>query len=234
MGTKYFGTALNVPEKQAFVGSHNFEKALRFVEPYFEQVGVEEILLFGASAGGFGVYTNFMKVERIFPDAKLTVINDSGPVFEDLQAFSPCLQIGFAAIYGIRPPQGFISATMFQDGLLSHIYRYSSDRYPDVNFGFVTSLEDEVSRFFLSFGYDNCTGAPDNQLPADIFRNSLIRLRDNFLIPDTRWSTYFVDNSTHVQMVETDPFYIDETEGTKLYEWVGRLLDGEEGIHIAP
>jgi hypothetical protein len=161
------------------------------------------------------------------------VINDSGPIFEDLQAFSPCLQIGFAAIYGIQPPQGFINAQTLSDGILSHIYRYSSDRYPDVNFGFISALEDRTMRYFLSFGYDDCAGAPNNQLPADIFKSSLLRLRDDFLIPDTRWSTYYINNDSHTQLSEESVFYEDEVDGVKMYEWVGRLINGEEKIHVS-
>jgi hypothetical protein len=233
LGTRYQGVALGVDEPQAFVGSYNFEKALTFIKPYFDQNEVEEILLFGSSAGGYAVYTHFMKVKRFFPNAKLTVIDDSGPIFEDLQAFSPCLQIGFAAIYGLQPPQGFFDANTLNDGILSHIYRYSSDRFPDVNFGFISSLEDRTMRYFLSFGYDNCNGAPNNQLPAEVFRTSLLRLRDTYLIPETRWSTYFIDDDSHTQLSDNEPFYEHEADGMKMYEWLARLLNGEESIHVS-
>jgi hypothetical protein len=233
LGTRYQGQAIGVEGNQSFVGSHNFDKALRFIEPYFLEQEVEEILLFGSSAGGYGVYTNFMKVKRFFPDAKLTVINDSGPVFEDLQAFSPCLQIAFAAHFGIQSPPGFINLEMINDGILSHIYRYTSDRYPDVNFGFLSSLEDNTSRYFLSFGYDNCQGAPDNQLPADVFRNSLLRLRDDFLIPETRWSTFYIDDQSHAKLSDDEYFYELEADGVSMNEWFARLMSGEEKIHVS-
>lgn len=233
LGTRYEGFALNVEESQAYVGSYNFEKALRFVEPYFKENGIEEILLFGASAGGYSVYKHFMRVKRYFPDVKLTVINDSGPVFEDLQVFSPCLQVAFALLYNIEAPPGFLNLNLFRDGILSHIYRYASDRFPDVSFGLVSSLADRTIRFFLSFGYDNCAGAPDNMIPADEFSSAIKRLRDNYLIPETRWSTFYFDNDSHVQMVDDEPFYETEADGMYLYEWVARLLDGEDGIHVS-
>ena len=94
---------------------------------------------------------------------------------------------------------------MFGNGLISHIYAYSSDRHPDVNFGLISALEDQTIRFFLSFGYDDCAGAPNNSIPASEFRQSVLSLRDNYLIPDTRWSTYYVDNSTHVQLSKRFP-----------------------------
>lgn len=233
LGTRYQGRAPGVDGTQAYVGSPNVEKALRFIEPYFKEQGIEEILIFGSSAGGYAVYSHFMRVKRYFPDVKLTVVNDSGPVFEDLQAFSPCLQIAFALHYGIQAPQGFIGPNLFADGILSHIYRYSSDRFPGVNFGLLSSLEDRTMRFFLSFGYNDCTGAPDNLLPADVYRTALMRLRDSYLIPETRWSTYYMDNDSHAELSKDEFFYEYEADGVKMYEWFARLLSGEERIHVS-
>ncbi len=88
-------------------------------------------------------------------------------------------------------------------------------------------------RYFLSFGYDNCNGAPNNQLPAEVFRTSILRLRDNYLIPETRWSTYFIDDNTHTQLSVDEQFYNHEADGMKMYEWVARLLNGEESIHVS-
>ena len=231
MGSRYNGRALDLDENQAYVGAYNFEKALTFIEPYFLENEIEEVLLFGISAGGYGIYTNFLKVKRHFPNAKLTVINDSGPLFDDPQAFSPCLQLGFIVAFGVQVPPNFLNFTTLQDGL-SHVYAYSSANYPNDNFGFISSLEDETSRFFLSFGYNNCTGAPNNSIPADEFRSSLISLRDDVIIPDSDWSTYYIDNSSHTQLNDNGPFYEHEVEGMKLYEWLARLILGERRVHV--
>lgn len=226
MGTRYLGTALGVEEKQAYVGAHNFQKALNFVKPYFDAQGIDEILLFGISAGGYGVYNNFIKVKNAFPNAKLTVINDSGPLFNDDQAFAPCLQLGFLAIFGVQIPQGIISVDVFSDWL-TLIYEYSSNRYPDTNFGFISSLEDNVSRYFLSFGYNNCSGAPDNQIPADKFSDALLHLRDSYLIPRTRWSTFYINGTSHGMFDKDELTYELEVDGKYLYEWVEQVLAGD-------
>jgi hypothetical protein len=45
---------------QRYVGSFNFIKAVDFIQPYFNYKEVEEVVLFGLSAGGYGVYVNFL------------------------------------------------------------------------------------------------------------------------------------------------------------------------------
>ncbi|MBK6338702.1 MAG: hypothetical protein IPF63_03635 [Bacteroidetes bacterium] len=97
-GTLLNGKALDVNTPQRYVGAINFKKAMDFIEPYFKFNEVDEIVLFGMSAGGYGVYINFLEVAKRFPGVKITVINDSGPLFSDADAFSSCLQVGFKVI----------------------------------------------------------------------------------------------------------------------------------------
>ena len=70
LGTRQNGFALEVEDEQAYVGSYNFERALQYIQPYFINSDVEEILIFGSSAGGYSVYTHFIKVKRYFPGVK--------------------------------------------------------------------------------------------------------------------------------------------------------------------
>ena len=71
------------------------------------------MVLFGLSAGGYGVYVNFLEVTKRFPNAKITVINDSGPLFTDAQAFPSCLQLGFTLIYGLPLPSDFYDLSKY-------------------------------------------------------------------------------------------------------------------------
>ena len=141
-------------------------------------------------AGGYGVYVNFLEVFKRFPNAKITVINDSGPLFNDDQAFPICLQFGFSVIFGLPLPTDLVECCGTPDIGLSNVYEYSSKNFPKANYGFMSSYNDATSRFFLSFGYNNCSGAPGNQLPADVFKNALINLREDILkyIPPTSLS----------------------------------------------
>lgn len=231
MGTRWQGRALDISKPQAFVGAYNFEKALIFIQSYFKKQGVEEILLFGISAGGYGVYTNFLKLKQYFSsDVKITLINDSGPLINDLKVFSPIFQLGAVGIYGIIPPPEFFSPDFFDKGFTPSMHSYLSKRFPNDNFALITSLEDKTIRYFLGFTYPN---AVDGRVPPEDYKQSLINLRDNYLIPDTRWSTFYTKGDTHGQVQENDRFYENSTpDGTTLNEFVARVLSGEQKLHL--
>ena len=226
-GTKPNGRALGLADTQRYVGSYNFIKSMDFIQPYFDHNKVEEVVLFGLSAGGYGVYVNFLEVTKRFPNAKITVINDSGPLFSDAQAFPICLQLGFTFIFGLPLPSDLLGCCGNPELGLANVYEYSSKKFPNANFGFVSSYEDATSRFFLSFGYNNCTGAPGNQLPANVFRAGIKNLRDDILKPKSTWSTYYINGDTHTMLADNELFYNRHLSGMYLYEWVDKLMKGE-------
>ncbi len=230
-GTKDVGFALGVADTQRYVGSKNFIKTMDFIQPYFDNKKVEEVVLFGLSAGGFGVYLNFLEVFKRFPNAKITIINDSGPVFYDDQAFPICLQVGFSAVFGLPVPDDLVECCGTPEIGLSNVYEYSSKYYPNANYGFMSSYSDATSRFFLSFGYNGCTGAPGNQLPEAEFKNALINLREDIIKPKSTWSTYFINGDSHTLLRFDDIFYNRNIGGMYLYEWVDKLMKGER-MHI--
>lgn len=226
-GTRTNGRALGVADTQRYVGSFNFIKAMDFIQPYFNYKNVEEVVLFGMSAGGYGVYVNFLEVAKRFPNAKITVINDSGALFSDAQAFPICLQLGFTAIFGLPVPSDLLGCCGNPALGLANVFEYSARKYPNAHFGFISSYEDATQRYFLSFGYNNCSGAPGNQLPAPLFHQALIDLRDNVLIPKSTWSTFYINGESHT-MLGTDSLYYDrKVGGMYLYEWVDKLIKGE-------
>jgi len=230
-GTRTTGFALNDPDTQRYVGFYNFQKALNFIQPYFDRNKVEEVVLFGLSAGGYGVYVNCLEVAKRFPNAKITVINDSGPVFSD-DLFPICLQLGFTGVFGLPAPPDILTCCGSPQIGISNIYPYTSKKYPDINYGFTSSYADNTTRFFLSFGQNFCTGIPGNQLPADLFRNSLIDLRENVLKPRSIWSTYYINGDTHTMLADNELFYNRNFSGMYLYEWVDKLMKGER-MHIS-
>lgn len=231
-GTKEVGIPLGMAsDTQQYVGAFNFIKAMNFIQPYFEDRKVEEVVLFGLSAGGYGVYVNFLEVTKRFPNAKITVINDSGPLFSDAQAFPGCLQLGFSLVFGLPLPDDLTDCCGTPALGLTNVYEYSSKRFPKANFGFISSYEDATSRFFLSFGYNNCSGAPGNQLPADVFKSALIDLREDILKPKSTWSTYYINGDTHTLLASNDLFYERDTAGMYLYEWVDKLIKGQR-MHV--
>ena len=217
------GRALDVPGNQMYVGNYNFINAMEFIAPYFLENDVEEILFFGLSAGGFGVYINALELEEFFPGIKKTIINDSGPLFKDEDAFSVCLQLGFNFIFNLPIPADFLYCC---DNLsLGNVYEYAATKYPNYNYGFTSSLEDEVIRFFLGFGQNTCSS--DEILPAPVFRSAIQSLRDDHLIPGGKWSTFLIDSDSHTLLASDNKYYDRPIDGIYLYDWVQAVINGE-------
>lgn len=218
------GKPLGVNERQKFVGNINFNLVMEFIAPYFLEHDVDEILFFGLSAGGYGVYINALDLIKYFPGIKTTVINDSGPIFKDADAFPLCLQLGFNFIFDIPIPADFLYCCLPDFGL-GNVYQYAATKYPDYNYGFVSSLEDGTSRYFLGFGQETCTG--QTQLPAATFRNAMINLRDDNLRSGSKWSTFYIDGNSHTLLASNELYYNRPVEGMYLYEWVDAVLKGQ-------
>lgn len=223
-----------VAEPQQFVGHQNFIKIMEYIAPYLKYHGVEEVLLFGMSAGGYGVYLNFLNVINNFPNVKITVINDSGLVTTDDNVFSSCLQLGFAVQYNLPIPTDMTDCCGTPELGLANVYEYTKKYYPQHNFGFISSYEDITQRFFLSFGYNNCAGgAPGGRIPGDEFKQALIDLRENILKPKSEWSTFFVNGQTHCLFNSNELYYERTAGGKHLYEWVDALLKGQKSYHLS-
>ena len=88
-GDVHFGTAdgVTIPTdgvlaalpNQHFVGYLNMQKFIGHIVPTFP--GLTQVLLTGASAGGFGAGLNFGMVQDSFGSVPVTVLDDSGPPF---------------------------------------------------------------------------------------------------------------------------------------------------------
>ena len=67
-------------EEIHFNGAANIQTFLRRLGPTFE--GVDHIVVAGSSAGGFGAAFNWWAFKETFPDARVDVLDDSGPPVE--------------------------------------------------------------------------------------------------------------------------------------------------------
>ena len=76
------------PAGQQFVGHTNVSLALDVLQTQFPDPN--NVLLVGASAGGYGTVFNYAQVVGAFPDAEVSLINDSGPLLDNDDALSMC------------------------------------------------------------------------------------------------------------------------------------------------
>lgn len=220
---------LGLSEPQEFVGSRNMAYLLDFLKPYMEATGVDEIMVAGVSAGGFGTHLTYYAVKQRFPQVKTHLINDSGPLISDPEVFPPCLLLGFQLIYNLPVPPGFLVCCRPTYGL-ADIYPYLTRLYPEDNFGLITFLEDETIRYFFAAGQNTCTGG---NVSGALFRQGLEHLREVVLKPTGKISTYYRNGSGHTFIQSDDRYFEEPVSDVYLYDWVRRTMNGEV-VHVAP
>ncbi len=202
---------------QQFVGHRNVERMLALLADGLDG-DPDDVLLTGASAGGFGTLINFPAVAETFPTADLTLLDDSGPIFYDDGVLSPQLGGAFVQLYNF--PESLPGAPLlYQPDGLQNIYGYLAQTYPDATFGLASHLEDQVIRFF--FGFDPATGE-SLDISGDAYAAALRDIRAR--VPD-RWGTYYAGGGSHTFI--GGPAYYQASGGVTLNDWLGDLLDGE-------
>ena len=207
-------TVSGVAGTQQFVGHQNVERALALLADYYED-DPDDVLLTGASAGGFGALVNFPAVAETFEGSDLTMLDDSGPIFFADNVLSPPLGDAFIQLYNF--PATLPQATaLFQADGLQNIYGYLADTYPDATFGLSSYLQDQTIRGFFSFGQ------PDQDITGEEYAAGLRDVRA--MLPES-WGTYFASGTDHT-FIGVPSRYTGTSAGVALDDWLADLLDG--------
>lgn len=217
-------------DEKNHVGYDNMQEILDLLTPYFTDV--DNVLLTGSSAGGYGATFNWAETEAAFGSIPVHLVNDCGPMPADDLAFSPCLQ------------QRFRDEFLFDDGLpvactdcfsvsgdsLDQVYSYYGQQFSvaEGNLGLISYKEDAIIRAFFDFGTDECINmeGPFGTYAASILSDGVIDLNDNHLAPNN-WSTFIMDGDQHVALAGAR-FYNETITGTTLAEWVQSVIDGTQ------
>ena len=213
---------------QQFVGYHNLSAFLDRVVPTFR--GAPQVLIAGASAGGFGATFNAIRIARSFPESQVTILNDSAPLFTD-DHVPPCLQQQWRDTWGLSAtlPPGCDACSNPDGGGLSNVIDHVAAALPGVNLGLVSSTRDATLSIFYAFGVDECSGY--GIFTGDRFQEALYQLREAKLAPGG-WGTYLIPGNSHV-WTQTSDFYNTEVAGVPLTAWLAELMAGDPA-HVAP
>lgn len=215
-----------VYQNQKMVGYNNVTLALDALKNHFG-TNLDEVLLTGSSAGGYGTLINADQFIEAFPTAKSTIIDDSGPVLLAQDAQPDCLDNLWQNIFGTHIPGDFSTHTSGQYSTsMKSIYEYLGNKHPNTEFGLISALEDIVIREFYGYGTDNCAEATvvPEPIPAANYRNALIDLRDNVLAPFPNWKTFYVNDASHT--FNLIPGMLEkEVNGISYATWINALRD---------
>ncbi len=219
---------------------HGFKNVTLYLErlvPTF--TSASQILLTGASAGALGSAYNYDQFARAFgPTIPITLVEDSGPPM-GAQFFAPCLQQHVLATWGVARtlPEDCPQCANPTDGAwVEPTVRWLLGKYPDRNFGLVSSDADQLMRFFWGFGLNDCAellpGAIPPQYSAAQFKAGLEDLRDRIVGSSDNAKLYMPASDRHV-WVDT-PLHQTTHFGVVLQDWVQQALDDDPAWSHVP
>ncbi|MCY1010021.1 pectin acetylesterase-family hydrolase [Nannocystis pusilla] len=216
---------------QQFVGFRNVAAYLERIVPTFTDVG--HVLVTGESAGGFGAAFNYDRIADAFPEARVTLLDDSGPPL-GFEVAPLCLQQKWSDLWGFDDtiPAGCEDCFPSQGGGIINIGAFIAQKHPDQHLALISSTGDSVIRFFFGFGGNDCTALLPNT-PQAAFEAALIDARDNYYNePAGVWGTFFVDNSEQHTFLSSS-LYSAKVGDTPLIDWVSDLIAGQ-AVHVGP
>jgi len=204
------------------VGFLNVASALPEIVARFPKV--EEVVLAGSSAGGFGAIANFEQVQQAFGDIPVTLLNDSGAPLPP-EYMTPCFQENLAAQWGIDQivPGECEGCRIGEGGGLYNLLPWLAEKYPDRRMGVVTSLSDLTMSTFFGFGYPECSELPI-PIPGEDFAMGVAELRDDLAARYDNVAVYSVPGTKHVFFSETP--MRTEVDGVRLSDWLKGMLSG--------
>lgn len=197
-----------------FAGRTNLELMMERAVLSFSNV--EDIVVTGESAGGFGALANYDFLRGQYPNARGVLLDDSGPIVDD-EALAPCLQSKWRNLWGMNKNLPTDCSCNNDGGNLVDIWSYLKQKYPQDSFSLISSVEDGTISLFFAFGRRSCTAL----LPIGYsgLADGLQRLSDSGV------PVYMIAGNTHTHTGDKDEYYSRVVNNVPLYKWVEQLVD---------
>lgn len=207
------------------VGYHNVTQWLARLKATFPDL--EQVLLTGSSAGGFGAFYNYDHVQQTFGEGvNVTLLDDSAPAFSDTY-LAPCLQEHWRETWNMNAtmPEDCEDCRNEDGGGIVNLAIYFANKYPTHNFGIISSTRDQVIRGFFGVGQtENCDDS--GSLSGATYEMALSEMRDEIMAPYPNFHTYLIDSTRHVWIV--GPLSSVSVDSVPLSSWISDELNGSE------
>jgi pectinacetylesterase len=240
IGANPMGQVDGVTGTQQFVGRTNLQAFLNRLVPTFSKA--TQVLLTGASAGGFGASANAEFVQWAFGSIPVTMIDDSGPTFSS-QYLPTCISMKYRKYWGL---DNSILADCgadcpnkddFSIDYLKHVAKLSGSRMA----GLIESSQDGTIRQFYGIatdgGKNDCMGdlILGTPMDASAFTMGLLDFRMTIQSVYPNYGTFFPNSQQHTWISDAT-FYMetDSSTGTKLVDWFKDILTGTKAAQIGP
>lgn len=206
------------------VGWSNVGEVLERVVPELEGE-VEEVVLAGVSAGGFGALLNYERVQAAFGEVPVQMLSDSAPPLAD-DYLNPCLQAQLREVWNLDPNLPADCDGCFDDtgGSFTKLVEFYASAYPQRRFAYVASDRDETIRQFYGFGYPSCE-MPTVPMPAEPYASGVHELAGRTGSLENT-SAFVVSSTVHTWLHQLDEAPV--VDGTALSSWLQAFASGDE------
>jgi hypothetical protein len=186
--------------------------------------GVTDLLVTGASAGGYGAAAHFPWLARQYPQARLSVLADASQGVSTAEFDSGAT--GRRQWNPQLPPWVFGNDPL--DVPSSQLIRYGALAYPEARFAQFSHVQDGVQVGF--YGYMKLRYGPGGNcrnVTPDWNQQMLASLaEDQALLPNFR--SYLLPGTSHT-IIGDDGFYAASPAGPSFASWLGAMLGTDPG-----
>ena len=163
-------------------GRANFAAFMRRIAATFSPT---RVAVAGAATGGYGATFNYPRVRAYWPNAKGYLIDDSAPLLVG-DAIAPALRTAWGASWGLFELTDATCAGCRTD--LAAFYTALSTSFPNDRMALLSSLQDSVTRNYLSLG-------------AMEYQNALQALASTVLGPTANFRSFFIAGVSHTMLI---------------------------------
>jgi hypothetical protein len=234
LGSKPDGMVPNVGP-QRFVGFDNMQLFLPRIAATFPNAS--EVLLTGASAGGAGSFGLLEAVQGAFPQVKVKMINDAGPIMSSA-VFGTCAQEKLREFWGLSETWLKLCGPTCpnQNDFLQDFGVHLGEKFTDRPLGFMVGARDVSLRAYGGMTKNDCTGTLDLFNPGvsgDEFTADLMRFREKIRrFPN--FNTFYGDSDLHTFTAQAGFYTLTTKDGKKLVDWFSALVKGDNPGHAGP
>jgi|SRR5580704_238442 hypothetical protein len=205
---------------------------------------VTQVLLTGASAGGFGAGLNYGMVQDSFGEVPVTMLDDSGPPFR-IDYLPACVQQQWRQLWGFDAalPSDCAECARADGSGLTDIVLYWHHKYANARVGLVSTVQDEVMRLFFASGDNSCASNNATLLDTEQVGGGYTGAEYTAGLEDLvstyactgALATYLIGgqnstfpNPTYHQHIFREEFYTADTNdgGLTMAQWTSNLLAG--------
>jgi hypothetical protein len=235
-GDLHTGSSMSGYLGQPQTGFLNYKRDLTEIVARFPNV-LDQVVLAGSSAGGFGVAWNWLYTQDAFGSVPVYALDDSGPPMGP-DYLSECQQQRYGTLWGwagnVHP--ACTNCDVAAGNVVRPLLDAAFMRTPSTRFGLLSYDEDGTIKSFFAFGTDNCSNWDSLQPPAYPTGKYPMGLADLRQV----WSSYpqvamyVVTGGSHtflgsnIATIKTGP-------AISMLDWIKKLIDKSDGwTYVAP